>query len=212
MEPRERRERERLEMRSKIIETARDLMVNEGYEAVTMRRVAKGISYTATTLYNHFKDKEELVRSIMDSDFQTLRRSFDTVAAVTDPIERLRALTDVYITFAISHTSAYKFMFLMQHPPRDPAESAIEHGNPDEDAYAFLLTTVTAGIADGRFREDFTDPDFLAQMIWAGVHGIVTIHLIKATDPWLELRPLRETAHAIAESILRGVLRKPADC
>ena len=57
----ERRERERLELRQLILDAARELFVEEGYDAVTMRRIAEKIEYTPTTIYLHFKDPDGTV-------------------------------------------------------------------------------------------------------------------------------------------------------
>ncbi|HEY8369587.1 MAG TPA: helix-turn-helix domain-containing protein, partial [Thermodesulfobacteriota bacterium] len=57
----ERRERERAATRAKILDAARELFVSEGYDAVTMRRIADRIEYTAAALYRHFPDKRALL-------------------------------------------------------------------------------------------------------------------------------------------------------
>ena len=60
----ERRERDRQAVRSKILDAARDLFAAEGYDAVTMRRIAEAIEYSPTTIYLHFKDKDALIREL----------------------------------------------------------------------------------------------------------------------------------------------------
>ena len=87
----ERREKEREEVRAKILDAARELFVTHGYEAVTMRKIAAKIDYTATALYTHFADKESLLLALCDADFLALRHAFDRIAQIADPIERLRA-------------------------------------------------------------------------------------------------------------------------
>ena len=73
----------------------------------------------------------------------------------------------------------------------------------------FLVQTVSEGIAQGRFREEFADADELAQMVWAGVHGIVSLHLAKCDSPWIDFRPLRPTSEKLVEVMVRGLLRDP---
>ena len=82
MGPRERREREREETRTRILDAARELFAAEGYEAVTMRRIAERIEYSATAIYFHFKDKEALVKELCDVDFTSFapNRSFISFA------------------------------------------------------------------------------------------------------------------------------------
>ena len=68
----ERREREKEEIRNKILDAARDLFAREGYEAVTMRRIAEAIEYSPTTIYIHFEDKDDLVLALCHEDFARL--------------------------------------------------------------------------------------------------------------------------------------------
>jgi AcrR family transcriptional regulator len=207
MGPKARREREKLDLRQTILEAARELFLQEGDAGLSMRKVADKIQYSATTLYNYFDDKESMIRAIIEADFLSLRRGFDQVAMLSDPIERLAALGAAYVDFAVEHPSSYRFLFMTMHAPRDPKTMSIEHGNPDEDAYAFLRATIADGIEAGRFREDLTNADFLAQMFWAGCHGVVSIHFVKCHDPWLNLQPLKDTSRAVFEALLKGVLR-----
>ena len=84
----ERRERERAEIREKILEAARELFVKEGYEAVTMRKIAQKIEYSATAIYFHFKDKEAVMRELCATDFRTLAKQLTRIAKLADPVER----------------------------------------------------------------------------------------------------------------------------
>ena len=78
----ERREREKQEVRQRILDAARELFVKDGYEAVTMRKVADAIEYSPTALYLHFKDKESLMRELCHGDFLSLARAFQRIARV----------------------------------------------------------------------------------------------------------------------------------
>ena len=68
----ERREREREETRAKITDAARELFAREGYDAVSMRRIAEAIEYSPTAIYVHFKDKEALFQDLCRQDFGKL--------------------------------------------------------------------------------------------------------------------------------------------
>jgi AcrR family transcriptional regulator len=208
MGSRDRRQREREEVRAKILDAARELFVTQGVEAVTMRKVAERIDYTATALYTHFEDKQALLRALCDADFHALRGAFERIAKVADPIERLRKLGRAYVAYALEHPNHYKFMFMTLHPALDPKQSGIERGNPEQDAYAFLRATVAQGLEAGRFRNEFQDADLLAQVIWSSVHGIVALHLIKGHDPWLAWRPVKKTAAVVIETMIRGLVRE----
>ena len=87
----ERREREKAEIREKILDAARELFVSEGYEAVTMRKIADKIEYSPTAIYLHFKDKEAVMRELCDDDFLALAKQLPADRRDRRPVERLRA-------------------------------------------------------------------------------------------------------------------------
>ncbi len=201
-----RRKQQQDELRAKILDAARELFVAQGVEAVTMRKVADKIGYTATTLYNHFEDKDTLLRALCDADFGALHESFRKIGEIADPIERLRKLGQAYIEFALRFPSHYQLMFMTPRTPRDedcPYE--IERGNPDEDAYAFVRATVVEALEAGIFREEYHDPDLISQVVWSGVHGVAALHLIMGNDSWVQWRPALEVARTAIELLLRGL-------
>jgi AcrR family transcriptional regulator len=207
MTSKERREREREETREKFLASARELFATQGYEAVKMRDVAERIQYTATAIYKHFADKEALLRELCDLDFRALRDAFERIAHVADPVERLRELGMAYVEFARTHPNHYKLLFMGHKPPDATKHSKIEHGNPDQDAYAFLKGTVAACIAAERFREEFTDADLVAQAMWSGVHGLVSLTMVHENNDWIDWRPVETTARVVIDLQLRGLLR-----
>ena len=205
MGTKERREREREAIRDKILDAARELFVNEGYDAVTMRKIAQRIEYSPTAIYFHFKDKSEVMRELCDRDFAQLAQQLREIATLPDPVERLRATGRGYVQFALHFPNHYRLMFMTPRPECDEAESAIERGNPEEDAYAFLRATIDDCIAQGRFHREFTDADLLAQTMWAGMHGVVSLSIAKENDDWVDFRPAVERAELMSEALIRGL-------
>jgi AcrR family transcriptional regulator len=202
--PRERREREREEIRTKILDAARDLFVREGYEAVTMRRVADKIEYSPTAIYFHFRDKETLLREICDTDFLTLAHAIAAAARIPDTIERLKATGLAYFRFGVEFPNHYRLMFMTPHPPLGD-EHEIERGNPEQDAYAFLKQIVVQAIAEQRLRPELTDADLVAQTMWAGVHGVISLNIAKSNDSWVEWRSLEERARLMVDALVLGL-------
>ena len=205
----ERRARQKQEVREKILDAARSLFASEGYEAVTMRQIADKIEYTPTTIYGHFKDKAEMLAELCRVDFATLAAVFAKLAQVRDPVERIRRLGHTYIEFAVQYPNHYRLMFMTTHPPATPEELEDKgNGDPDEDAYLFLRTTVAEALAARRFRPEFDDADLIAQVLWAGVHGVASLHIAKCDDRWIKWRPIPRRAEVMVESMLSGMLRK----
>jgi AcrR family transcriptional regulator len=210
MGSRERRSRERVETRQKILDTARDMFVQHGYEATTMRAIADRIEYTPTAIYHHFRSKEALLRELANTDFHALAVAFQRLGRIEDPFERLVRIGDAYVAFALEHPMHYQLMFMTPHPDISDARAAVR-GDPSEDAYAFLRATCADLIATRRLRPEFNDPDQVAQMAWSSLHGLIALHIAKAQDEWIEWRDLRETASRMCETLMRGMLRDPGD-
>jgi AcrR family transcriptional regulator len=205
----ERREREKSETRDKILDAARELFVTEGFEGVSMRKVAEKIEYSPTAIYVHFADKQELFRELCHQDYARLAEVFQSSAMSTDPIERLKQIGAVYIDFGTRYPNHYRFMFMTPHPAHEPDEEDREMmGNPEMDAYAFLKWAVQQAIDAGCFREELTDAELISQTLWASVHGVIALHIAKGCDAWVNWRPLRDRAEMMPDVTLRGLIRE----
>ena len=112
----ERREREKSETRDKILDAARELFGERGYEGVSMRQVAEKIEYSPTAIYVHFADKEDLFHELCNEDFARLAAEFQKVPLPADPVERIKQIGRSYIVFGIRHPNHYKLMFMTPHP------------------------------------------------------------------------------------------------
>ena len=207
MGTRERREREKAEVRQAILDAARTLFVEKGYEAVTMREIAKRIEYSPTAIYLHFRDKKAVMDAICDQDFLALAKKFGKIAEIADPLERLRAAGLAYADFAMKHPNHYRLMFMTQHPAHSPEDSAIEVGNRDQDAYAFVLWTATEAIEKGRLRKELDDPELVAQIVWSAIHGWVSLRMTKCNEVWVDWRPTKRSIEAVIEMTIRGIQR-----
>jgi len=203
----ERREREKQELRRKILDTARDLFVNEGYEAVSMRRIAQKIEYSPTAIYLHFKDKEALFHELCQSDFLRLAQALGQLSEIKDPIEQIRRIGRAYLDFSLEYPNHYRLMFMTPHPTPPPGEAMKNKGNPEEDAYAALKTVVEAAIKAGRFRPEMKDAELISQTLWAGVHGVASLQIAKHNDSWVEWRSITRRAEMMIDALLYGLLR-----
>jgi AcrR family transcriptional regulator len=188
-----------------ILDAARELFATEGYEAVTMRRIADRIEYSPTAIYFHFKDKESLVRELCDADFLTLAHQFHRIARIADPLERLRQAGIAYMEFGLEKPNHYRLMFMTPHPAMPADESAIERGNPEVDAYAFLKAIIVDGLAQKKFRKELTDADLIAQTVWAGVHGAISLQIAKCNDDWVDWRDMKKRMRFMVDLLVKGL-------
>jgi AcrR family transcriptional regulator len=201
--PKERREREREEVRTRILDAARELFASEGVESVTMRRIADRIEYSPTAIYFHFKDKDALLAELCDCDFRAFSQNFIAIASIPDPVERLRLAGRAYVEFGLMHPSHYRLMFMTPKA----AQSTIERGNPEEDAYAFLKGIIAELQAQGRLRDEYTNVDLAAQVIWSAIHGVVALEIAKCKDDWVEWCPVAQRTETMIDMIEQAVIR-----
>ena len=207
MGPKERREREREETRGKILDAARELFATEGYESVTMRGIADRIEYSPTAIYFHFKDKEALLSELCDVDFRAFAQRFAEAAKIADPIERLRAAGYAYVEFGLRHPSHYRLMFMTPRPAQIESKT-IAKGNPEEDAYAFLKGIISDALAQGRIRDDAADVDLASQVIWSGMHGLVSLEIAKCNDQWVSWQPFEARTKLMIDVLIAGITKE----
>ncbi|MDA0660755.1 MAG: TetR/AcrR family transcriptional regulator [Planctomycetota bacterium] len=199
-----RRAQERQWMRDHILQSATELLVEQGLERFSMRKLAERIGYTATAIYFHFSDKEALLGAVLDHRFREFRKVFDRLGRQKEPLRRLAQMGQAFVEFGLRQPVYYRLMFLTKMS-RIPKGRFVEKGNPSQDCYAYLLATVQEALNGNKFRAEYGDAEQLAQIFFAGVHGIVALHLVKGDDDWVSWRPIRPKAIRMIEALLRGL-------
>lgn len=199
-----RREREHAATRQKILDAARRMLVQHGYEGTTMRAIAAKIGYTPTAIYHYFTDKDALVAELSAIDYRAFSQAVQRTGKEGDPVDRLRKIGAAYVEFGLTHPMQYQFLFMMRRPM---GSTSARYGSPEKDAYAFLRQTCAEAIATGRLRPEFTDPDELAQMSWASVHGLVSLRIAKGDDPSFPWRDVRQVREKFSGVFRRGLAR-----
>jgi AcrR family transcriptional regulator len=193
----ERREREREEVRQKILDAARDLFVTEGYEKVTMRRIAEAIEYSPTAIYLHFEDKDDLVLSLCRQDFGRLLATFEEEAPPADPVEWIRQLGRAYVRFGLQNPHHYRFMFMTRKSP----EYLPQPTDPGHESFDVLRQAVQKAIDTGAFRPG--NAATIAQVLWCATHGAIALLISVRADCWPS-PPAPDLVEQVLEAGLRA--------
>lgn len=202
-------ERERQAKRALILEAARALFVEQGYEAVTLREVAQRIEHSTTAVYVHFKDKRDLVEQMVQEDFAKFDAALQQTADVQPPLARLLKLGEAYIEFALTMPKHYQLLFLTPRPkPEKEDPERANHLLAGASGFALLLSTVQACIDDGSFAAGYDDALAIAQGAWAGVHGLVSLHIILGHEHHFQWRDPAPLHRMLMEAMLRGMSPK----
>ena len=197
-----RREREREEVRRKILDSARDLFAREGYERVTMRAIADAIEYSPTTIYNHFEDKDDLVKALCEADFARLLGALQQQPPPQNAVEWIRQLGRAYARFAIGYPNHYRFMFMT--PEKDHVK---EPDSPGDRSFGLLRAAVAKAIETGRFHGG--DVNTMAQVLWAGIHGAVSLLITLRPEQWPHGPAAPDLVDRVIEHGVRGFLSHP---
>jgi AcrR family transcriptional regulator len=203
----ERRLREKEAVRNQILTAAMDLFVEQGYDNVSMRRIAERIEYAPSTIYLYFQDKEELFSTIVLDVFQDLTQRISALEALDlPPLESLERGMRIYIEFGLEHPHHYRLTFgpcpVEESPDRvQPCDTA------GHECFDTLRRALRRCIDSGDIQVD--DLEVLAQSVWTMIHGLTDLLIVSKTVPnfpWAEPRKLIDTTLA---TILRGISCKP---
>ena len=180
-----RRARQKAQLRQEIIDAARDILAREGYEQLSMRKVAERIEYSPTAIYLHFEDKRDLVFQVCEETFGRLVGELGTLdTEFKDPIERLRHGMHRYVAFGLRHPQHYLATFVAV--PQDQLPEDIErYNNPDSNgmhALGIMRACVVACVEARTFRP--VDADVTARALWAALHGVTALLIQMPNFAW----------------------------
>jgi AcrR family transcriptional regulator len=194
----ERRARAKVALRQRILDAARELFVREGYDAVSMRRIAARIEYSPTAIYLHFPDKQSILSAICDETFDKLSaRLTQCFARTVDPLARLRDGMRIYVDFGLAHPHHYTVALLLK-----PVEARTSAPAAGHRAFAFMQAAVAGAMAAGAIRPG--EVDTTSQTLWAACHGLVALLITVPPDRFAFVPTDRLIRHTI-DTLITGL-------
>ncbi len=189
-----------------LLIATRRIFADQGYDAISMRKVAAEVGCTATAIYLYFKDKDALMESMVVEDFLEIAAEFEALRDEQDPIERLRRFCFKFFNWAEANPHHYRFLFMTPRPPLDP-HAAQERNRPETNAYLMAMEAAKEAFEAGQIHERFCDGDSLIQTLLAGVHGVIALNLSNFNDPWIAFKPWSDRAQLMIDSLFASVVR-----
>jgi len=168
----ERREREKEDMRNRIIDAAMEMFTTEGYEAASIRKIADKIEYSPATIYLYYKDKDELLYDVQAECFDILVQHFKKAAIAKDPYERLQQICTAYVKFGWEHPEMYDLMFTIKAPMNKVHEN--DSWKNADDTFGCFMRAIHECMELGLLR--FDNIYQAALSIWSFGHGLVSLH------------------------------------
>jgi len=169
----ERKERHKEELKGDILKAAKELFMEKGFEATSIRNIAEKIEYSPATVYLYYKDKDEIMHALHQEGFKMLVDYFTPLYTIAQPFERLKALGNAYIKFSLDHPEMYKLIFVMEEPMDHVANCKDETWDEGEGAYDVLFNTVAQCQQAGYFTQ--LETHGLSFTIWSTMHGLCTL-------------------------------------
>ena len=173
MTTKQRRERERAELRQQILDAARQLASQEGWQAVTVRKVAERIEYSHAAIYAYFDNKEAILLALLREGFGLVRdelRAAQNIAGT--PENQLQHMALAYWNFARTNPEMYQVMHGLDGVPFGTAQTPGEA----KEAFAQLRTGVI------HVLEQFADlaridVDSEVDLLWGTLHGLISLSM-----------------------------------
>jgi AcrR family transcriptional regulator len=186
--PGRKRKGEGLQRRAEILDAAKQLFVEEGYAATTIRRIAAKLGVSTTALYVYFSDKDAILVEICDATFAGLIAELDEVRRDSeDPLGALVKCLERYIRFGLDHRNEYELTFVTRRS-KELQKLRPENEKLGMQAFGRFYDCVDAVVRAGLTND--SDTRRLTQQLWAAIHGLVVLLLFQSEFPWSELDSL----------------------
>lgn len=178
-------------LRDEIIAAASRLLAERPGEALSLRAVAREVGVAAPSVYPHFGDLRTLMWAVLDRRFAELAEVTARAAARSgDPRARLRAWCLAYCRFGLANAGHYRALFDSWQAERvDVPLPQL----PGYGLYLGLLATLRPCLRPSDNADD------VAVLVWAGLHGLVSLRMSKPSFPW---RPIEELVDAHLDRIV----------
>lgn len=165
-----------------ILDEARRALVEKGYTALSMRKIAEAVGCTATSIYLYFRDKDALFHALIDEGFAALnarlQEAADGDSRTGDPLQSIRRLCTEYVRFGLGNPEFYEIMFML-HPEHTQRYPAIKYRRARRglELFADALRRLPS-------RETASDDELLllATTVWCSLHGTVSLLISERVD------------------------------
>lgn len=171
---------------ARILEAATALLIAEGYEGLSMRKVGSMVALSQAAIYRHYKDKSALVEAIVEHGYSRLKAGLDTALVPgASAAESLSSGIRAYIIFAIHNPSLFKAVMLQDlgRSQRKIGTRKTEAGRTSE-TFGRLTGLIRRGVNDGEFCQ--CDIETTAQAVWAAMFGMAASMSLEVEDPDIE--------------------------
>jgi AcrR family transcriptional regulator len=171
----QRREAQRDSARRAILDATEQLLLEDGYDEFSIRRLVERCGYAAPSIYHYFRDKEGLLDALIDERFAKLTAQLKRVPRGPDPVANIRGLALAFVRFGLRNPEHFRLLFTPRAGDQKPPPSG-------EEARKFLEETLTALWESGRLRTG--DPQTAGQALSVLCTGLVWSRISRPDAAW----------------------------
>jgi AcrR family transcriptional regulator len=202
MGSKERKLRQKEEVRCQIIAAAWKIVKEEGWQALSMRKIADIIEYSAPIIYGHFENKEALLFEFTRMGYAELLRMIkEAKAKYTDPAEQLEAMWMAYWDFAFANREYYQLMYGVEIGCCEMKSNIAEA----EEGGALISDVLKQLIASSKHPD--ADPCLKFYNLWSVVHGLISINIIRDLNNINSLANIESTEGRQYENLNQAILK-----
>ncbi len=192
------REQGRDLLRRNVVETASRLLMQEGPDALTVRRIAQELDCSTKILYTMFHGKDDVANALYIEGGERLRQRLASVPFVDNPTEYLSAICRAYWNFALENPGFYAVMFGGAIPNFHPCDASI---HKTENALETFDKALLQYMDQGLLAKD--DVEIIAKTLWAPIHGVASLQLLgHFTTPEEAEDVFNRVRHAVVSSLI----------
>lgn len=189
-----------MSLRNKILQVSRNILLNEGFSNISMRKIASEINVSATSIYLHFKNKDHLVHTIIEESIRELNNTIQSISAsALNPVQKIEKIARSYIAYGLDRPQEYEVIFMVR--PEEMPRYPIEKFRDARKGYELLASVIREGIDQNLINEQ--EVLSTAYAMWAQLHGVVSVILSRRLDTRLSQNEFIN--HAV-DHIVQGIL------
>jgi AcrR family transcriptional regulator len=169
----ERRQRQKDSVKNDIICSAWQMVMKDGWQALSIRKIAEAIEYSVPVIYDHFENKEAILLEFSKKGFAMLsEKILEAKSQHTDPAEQIKAMADAYWDFALNNTEHYQLMFGI-----GMACCEISKAMPEQEKFRSLVMEPIEALIEKSKRTD-VNACLKYHTFWSVMHGLISIKII----------------------------------
>ncbi len=181
----DRRLRQKEEVRSKILATAWQMVKEDGWQSLSIRKIADAIEYSVPVIYDHFENKEAILMEFAKDGFRILSKKIQSAKEKSNhPAEQLKTVADAYWSFAFKNKEYYQLMYGL-----GMAGCEIEKCFPERTKFrSLVMEPITAIIS--KSKNPNVNPCLKYYTFWSILHGLISIKSMRNTNVSDEVKKL----------------------